>query len=125
MSETTLAAPLSGDEVIEAIVDKVRRMLQDDCYLSPMMAYESFNAKIELKVQALDVGRVVVVEQATEVKSENVIDEDAALTQAESYIFDRPPNEVRQEAGLGIPTLVEDAEGRKEIKGVKYAKKVI
>jgi hypothetical protein len=39
------------------------------------------------------------------------------------YQPERPPNEVRQAAGLPIPTLTETPSGRKEVRAVKYARK--
>jgi hypothetical protein len=38
-------------------------------------------------------------------------------------MVERPPNAVRQEHGLPIPTLVDDGQGRKEVKGIRYQRK--
>lgn len=126
MSETTLDTPLSGEEVIQAILDRVARMLRDDCYLSPMAAYESFEADIQVSVKMLDIGRAPEVHIQAKVKSEKPVDpndEDFALNAAEAHLAAQPPNQVRLAAGLPIPTLVEDSQGQKEIKPVRYARK--
>ena len=126
MSETTIAAPLSGTEVIEAICAKVRNALRQDCFLSPMAAYESFEATVTLKVKMLDCGRIPEVHQTVTVQSEapvNESDENFALEQAEIQMQAMPPNQVRRETDQAIPTLVDTGIGKPEIKHVKYAKK--
>ena len=128
MSETTLAQPLSGEEVIKSVCHEVARMLRQDCFLSPNMAYESFNAKIHIEIKALDCGRIPEITREIVLSSDKTIDpndENAALEIADSMLYDRPPNEVRQESDQPIPTLVETPDGRREIKPVKYGKKII
>ena len=123
MSEITIVMPLSGEEVVDAICDAIRKSLHQDCYLNRVSAYESFAAKVKIEVRAKDSGRVAEVVKEVAVKSEEPVDEDQALVEADFALYDRPPNEVRQEAGLGIPTLVTDAEGKQDIKKVRYARK--
>jgi len=126
MSEETVADPLSGEEVIQAILDRVTRMLRDDCYLSPMAAYESFEADIRVDVKMLDIGRTPEVRIRTHVQSDKAIDtndENFALNAAEAHMAAMPPNQVRLEAGLPIPTLVEDSQGRRDVRPVRYARK--
>lgn len=126
MSEETVAEPLSGEEVIQAILDRVGRMLRDDCYLSPMAAYESFEADIQVSVKMLDIGRTPEVHIRAKVQSEKPVDEtdeDFALNAAEAHMAAMPPNQVRLEAGLPIPTLVEDTQGKRDIRPVRYARK--
>src|SRR6266850_1276926 len=128
MSEETVADPLSGEEVIQAIIDRVTRMLRDDCYLSPMAAYESFEVDIQVSVKMLDIGRTPEVKIRAKVQSEKPVDEtdeDFALNAAEAHMAAMPPNQVRLEAGLPIPTLVEDTQGKRDIRPVRYARKSI
>lgn len=124
MSEITIAEPLSGAEVIDSILEKVRETLMRDCYLNPASAYESYSADIHVAVRLKDCGREPVVVSEVHVESETPVDEDAALTESDAQLYDAPPNEVRQDAGLPIPTLVEDSQGRKEVKRVRYGRKV-
>ena len=128
MSEITIAQPLSGEEVIEAILVKVRKMLRDDCFLSPNSAYESFEADIAVKVKMLDIGRMPEVAIQAHVASDTPVNEngeDFALNAAEAHLSTTPPNQVRVESGQAIPTLVETAEGKKDIRPVKYANRTI
>lgn len=123
MPELTLAQPLSGTEVIEAVCDKIRTMLRQDCFLSPNLAYETFSANIKVSIKATDCGRTVEVDQVVAVGSDKEPDDDAALMESEANLYNRPPNEVRLESGLPIPTLVEDSSGQQQVKHVKYSKK--
>lgn len=126
MSELTLAQPLSGEEIITALVEKLRDKLRSDCYLSGTTAYESFEADIKVSVRMVDCGRIPEVAVEVHEKSENPIDEtneNFALEQMDIHLSSAPPNEVRQEAGLPIPTLVEGADGKRDIKNVKYQRK--
>lgn len=128
MSELTLAQPLSGEEIITSLVEKIREKLRSDCYLSGTTAYESFEADISIKVRMVDCGRIPEVAVQVHEKSENLInenDENFALEQMDIHLTAAPPNQVRQEAGLPIPTLVEGADGKRDIKAVKYARKVL
>lgn len=123
MSETTIAEPLSGEEVVDAICDRVRETLRRDCYLNPASGYEAFSADIQIRVKLKDCGRLPEVAADVHVESEEAVGEDAALLEAEAHLYEAPPNQVRQEAGLAIPTLVEDSQGKREVKRVTYARK--
>lgn len=127
MSEVTVPQTLSGEEVIHVICQKVAGMLKQDCYLSPMMAYESFSGKIHIEIRAKDNGIINEVDQTVPVESDPPLidDEGTNLEMADAILYDRPPNDVRQDAELPIPTLVETQDGRKEIRPVKYGKKIV
>lgn len=125
MSEVTVAQPLSGIEVIDAVLAKLRSLMIQDCYLSPNSAYESFTADVTVKIRALDIGRIA--ESSFKAHEESVTqptadDEDYALREAEIHLAAMPPNQVRQETGQPIPTLVDVGDGKKEIRPVRYAK---
>lgn len=125
MSEQTLALPLSGEEVIEAVVEKVRGLLRQDCFLSPVTAYEAVSGEIRVKLKMRDVGRIPEVEVVVPVRVGSVDPDNAAIDAVEAtlYIEEQSPNQVRVEAGIDVPALVESEGGKKEIKGIKYAKK--
>lgn len=124
MAERVLANPLSGSEIIEAIVDKIRQRLQKDCYLSPNLAYDYFTADVRISLTAHDVGRAAIVEVEQQV-TEGPRPEDAALdaADAEFHINAEAPNVVRVESGQPVPVLTKDSDGHPEIKGVRYSKK--
>jgi hypothetical protein len=125
MSEITIAQPLSGEEVVEAILDRIRVSLYKDCYLNRVSAYESFTADIHIALKAKDCGRIAEVVQDVAVASENPVDEDAALVEADLRLYDQPPNEVRQETGQGIPTLITEHDGQQVIKKIKYSRRPV
>ena len=126
MSEITIAQPLSGTEVVNRILEKVRTMLKQDCFLNEYAAYESFEADINIVWKCHDVGRIAAGTTAVVERSENPIDENNenfALEMAEDSLGVMPPNQVRQDSGQPIPTLVESGDGRREVKHVRYARK--
>jgi hypothetical protein len=124
MPEETLAQPLSGEEVVDRILGRIREMLLKDCYLNPVAAYESFAASIQVEVKLNDCGRQPEVRIQAKVESDTpfVENENSAIEQAEAELYPAPPNQVRMDAGLPIPTLVETPEGRKEIKNIRYSR---
>lgn len=124
MSETTVVEPLSGEEIMTTVQEAVKRALIRDCHMNPVFAYQGASIDVYIKARLNDCGRVVEIEENVHVDAPQPADEDALLLEAEEHLYDStPPNQVRQEAGLPIPTLVEDSEGRKEVKRVKYARK--
>jgi len=122
MSEETLAQPLSGEEIIEAVAWRLREILQKQCHLNPALAYESFSADIHVVLRVKDLGREVPVEAKFRASSESQPDEDALLTEADEQMYDLPPNQVRMDTDQPIPVLTRDAEGKKEIKHIRFEK---
>ena len=122
--ERVLANPLSGLEIVEAIVDKMRQRLLKDCHLSPNLAYDFFLADVIFSIQAHDIGRQVDV-VAEEVITEASCPEDASLeaADAEFHIDAEAPNVVRVESGQPVPVLTKDSDGQPSIKGVRYSRK--
>lgn len=124
MAERVLNDPLSGEEIIQAICDRVSDSLRKDCYLSPNMAYDYFTAVVKIEVRAHDVGRDVEIKTA-DVVTAGVENEDMHLeaSDADFVIEAAPPNEVRVESGQPVPVLTKDAEGEPTIKKIKYGRK--
>jgi hypothetical protein len=120
MSEATIAVPLSGEEVVESIIERVRTMLYNDCHLNPALAYQAFEAEIHIRLKLCDAQSSGETTEFADKMSGG----DRKILEAEAFsrMEQRPPNAVRQEASLGIPTLVEDSQGRKEVRHVKYPK---
>lgn len=125
--ETTLALPLSGEEIIESVLDRIRRVLMRDCYLNPNNGYESFAGSISIKLKMRDMGRMPEVATEIQVKLGEEFPEggDQFSVEAEGSeeIPEMPPNEVRVESEQGVPTLVDEGDGKRVIKRVKYARK--
>jgi hypothetical protein len=125
MAERVLANPLSGSEVMEAVLDKIRTKLQSDCYLSPNVAYDYFTCNVKLSLRAHDVGRTAEVEVDETITAGESNPEHAALeaADAEFQIEAAPPNEVRVETGQPVPVLTRDSDGKPEVKHIKYSRK--
>jgi hypothetical protein len=123
MGEETLAQPLSGEEIILAILKKIGDSLEKDCFLSPMMAYEGFEADIHITVRAKDLGREVEVKRDVAIAGgEPVDDDDVFLRETEIALSEAPPNQVRLDADLPIPTLVETSDGKRTIRDIFHKK---
>ena len=125
MPERVLANPLSGSEVMEAVIDKIRRKLQSDCFLSPNTSYDYFTCDVKLNLRAHDVGRTAEVNVEQTVTQGEPNPEYAALeaAEAEFQIEAAPPNEVRVDTGQPVPVLTKDAEGKPDVKHIKYSRK--
>lgn len=125
-NEVSVAEPLSGTEIVEAIVNKVREQLRRDCYLSPNSAYEYFFGEIKISIRAIDVGREADVDKTVSVELGKVPEDpkDPRIEEDHSQqdIDRAPPNVVRRESGQSVPVQTEDGAGRPEIKRVKYAR---
>jgi hypothetical protein len=57
-TEKVIAAPLSGDEIRKAILDRIDTRLQKDGYLNPALAYLFYEMEGNLKVRCHDVGGI-------------------------------------------------------------------
>lgn len=125
-NEVAVPEPLSGTEVIEAIVEKVRRMLARDCFLSPVAAYEHFSGKIHIEITAIDCGREAKVETEVAVNLGRSLEESqegAYDVESEEVIEPEAPNVVRRETGQSVPVVTTDSGGKSEVKRVKYQRK--
>jgi hypothetical protein len=126
MAEIAIPEPLSGQEIIEALIFRIRQQLIQDCYLNPSVAYESFSGEITIKIRAIDCGRSAVVEKTIVAESGvpfNPEAEGALELTTVQEIPTEPPNVVRRESGQGVPVMTEDSGGRKEVRRVHYARK--
>lgn len=122
--EKTLSLPLSGEEVRGIIKDKLDKHLAKDCYLTPNSAYSHFEATITVHIRLTDVGEVREVKASIAAEEGEAPEEGEEGFEGEFTIEPDAPNTLRQESGLGIPTLSTDTDGRKVIKTVKYARNI-
>lgn len=122
LAERTLAKPLSGTEVIEAIVTSIRRQLSKDCYLAPHMAYGSYSFQADLQIQ-FQASRITGT-QTHVTGGEGELDPEKTES-ANISISDepKPPNEVRVDSGQPVPTLTKTPAGRVEERAVKYERR--
>jgi hypothetical protein len=122
-NEVSVPEPLSGTEVIEAIVYKVREQLRRDCFLSPNSAYEYFSGRIRIEIQAIDCGRQADVQTEVNVSlgplpgdNSDPVEE----TSSDEDIPADPPNVVRRETQQSVPVVTTDSSGKAEVKRVNY-----
>lgn len=121
MPEKVLNLPLSGREIREAILDRLSQRLQKDGYLNENLAYDYYSAKVTIEVHAHDCGRdadVVVTEQISQGE-----DPGAEGVEGEFTVDPQPPNSERVETGQPVPVLSRSADGKPEVKGIKYGRK--
>jgi hypothetical protein len=125
MSERVLADPLSGEEILTAVAEKIKSRLRRDCYLTPNMAYQSFRCKIKIELVAVDCGeeRPVNVEESVSLNPDDAALDQADKELAEFEIEPAPPNDVRVETEQPVPILTKDVDGRPTVRHAKYGKK--
>lgn len=121
MSEITMPEALSGEEIINAVLFKLRKKLENDCFLNPCSAYESFDGQVVIHLRMHDLGRTPEVSAEVLLKLGKEVGLDMAAIEADMTFEQEPPNIVRQDTEQGVPTLVETGDGKKDIKHVRYA----
>lgn len=123
-NEVAVPEPLSGTEIVEAIVFKVREMLRRDCFLSPNSAYEYFSGQIHIEVTAVDCGRPAEIKADIDVTKGTTDPDNPELYTAESTekISPGAPNIVRRETEQSVPVVTNDGAGKQEQRRVKYAR---
>jgi hypothetical protein len=121
-SEVSIAKPLSGPECLESCLHALRMALSRDDRFMNHVAYTGFTATIDFKFRPSmsfvpDVERTVIVEEGdqTELEKEPTVEARVELTQ-------RPPNQVREEAGMKQPVLVTDGQGNSREEWKRVAK---
>ncbi|HKM83871.1 MAG TPA: hypothetical protein VJY15_23310 [Candidatus Acidoferrum sp.] len=121
-NERTIAKPLSGGEVMEAIIFKIRDALKRDCYLAPHIAYDSYSFQAEIRVQFQKTNTSIKETTVhTRGKAGDVSDQPMESADVKTSDEPKPPNELREETGQGIPTIITKPQGGVEEKKVKYA----
>lgn len=118
MTEVSIAKPISGPEALEACLDSIRKALSKDDRFGGHMAYSGFRAEVTFKFYP-QLSFVPPVEREITLEKGKVNDLAEAPTVDEKIELPvRPPNQVREEAGLAQPVLVTDGQGRSTEKWV-------
>lgn len=123
MAEQTLNNPLSGFEVIEAIIDKLRITLRTSGNFRENDSFDWFTAKVSLEIDRHDTGVTMQSDHIVKLSEGTMPSGDKEHAEADFYIEAAPPNEVRVATGQPVPTLTKDAQGKTVQKGVRYARK--
>lgn len=127
MTEITVAFPLSGEEIKDLARQQFESGLESDCYINSNLAYEACELEVYWKLRLIDNNENPVIEREFKIAGgspearERL--QEAPFHEARLEIGQQPPNAVRQAAGMPIPTLTENADGKREVKPVKYAKR--
>jgi hypothetical protein len=127
IQEVVLNKPLSGQEVRDIILSKLKRALDGDTRLADYVAFPAFRYRLDLAI--LLAGAVHDDVQLTQEsgKGPEFTDDGqgvGAVTLHQGQ-HEMPPNEARVEADLGVPVLGHDEKGRPVEKTVKYGKEQI
>jgi hypothetical protein len=122
-TEVSIAKQLSGTECLEACLEELRKVLSLDGRFHSHKAYQGFRAEIHFKFTPASgfvpgIDRELLIENGdlTDIEDSPTVDEKAVLPM-------RPPNQVREEAGMPTPVLVTDGQGRSTEKWVKKGDK--
>lgn len=120
--EKTLAKPLAGSEIIEAIVSKIRSQLSRDCFLAPHIAYGSFAFQADIRIQFQNT-QTAIKETRVPVNGTGGDVNESEMKAADVHVEaePQPPNQVRVETGQGVPALVAKPTGGVQEKKIKYA----
>lgn len=124
MPEEVVVRPLSGEEVQEAVLYKIRESMAKTCNLRPDDAYTSFRAEIEIHLTLSDYGREVsdnhkvIAQEVTDAVPPYV--GDTRNYEVEITMEPAPPNQVRIETEQKVPVEVTE-DGKKVTKLVRYA----
>ena len=121
-SEKSIPLALSGEEIQEAVLYKVRECMGKSCHLASGNAYTSVRFEVTVKMTMFDYGREVRNNEIVTGEIDSGIpQEGAALAVEETLAVEpMPPNQLRQETDQAVPvqTVVD---GKKKIRHLKYA----
>lgn len=124
-NERTLNLPLSGNEVIEIILQRIETRLRRDCFLHEAATYNGFSYDLALNIKFKDMmlGKETLVwDKHDEPKLDDVgpldiekwnIVSNTDVMSKEKFDSGDSPNGTRMEHGLDIPVQVQ--EGRRTV----------
>lgn len=126
--ENVVNAPLSGEEIQQVIVNKVREALKRNQRLLPYLAFASFSFKAEIVILLGGVQNSELVQPVIHSISGSqgaTVDPDAEGSDVVTEHVEQqeaPPNQVRIDNDLPVTVLAKDHMGRQIEKKVKYGK---
>lgn len=123
MAEKVLNNPLTGEEIVLALADRIAQSLRRDCFLNPHTAYEFYEAKIHIEVKMNDAGLSEREVKQTILATEGVEPEDGVDgVVGDLIVVPKPPNEERVTTGQPVPVLTRDEYGKTVTKHIQYAR---
>lgn len=126
MDETTIPKALSGPEIIEAVVYKMRENLSKNCLLAPHCAYAAFGFDATVKINFVNPTSSIKEAQGFAIGSGGEVPADEVEQLSETVKMHEdaePPNKVRRDTGQGIPAMVKTPQGGTTETKLKYQKK--
>jgi hypothetical protein len=123
---------LSGEEIINDVLDQVAEKLRGDCNLREMDAYTGGydgSVKVHLNLRGLDTAEVKVDVHVSAPASEDFpVDGESPIINTEvdadvEIALEPHLNVVRERSGQDVPTLGKNEEGAVVVKKRHYAKK--
>lgn len=123
---------LTGEEIINDLLDQVAEKLRGDCNLREMDAYTGGydgSVKVHLNLRGLDTAVVKIDVPVSAPASEDFpTDDDSPIVDTEidadvEIALEPRLNVVRERSGQDVPTLGKDEEGAVVVKKRHYAKK--
>lgn len=122
MPEEMVVRPLTGAEVQEAVLHKIRESMAKTCNLRPDDAYTSFRAEIEIHLTLSDYGREVPDNHKVIAQEDTGLPGPVPASEYETTVTmdPMPPNQVRIESDQKVPVEVTE-DGKKVLKHVRYA----
>lgn len=112
-SEKVLNLPLSGDEIIEIMLQRIEARLRSDCFLSSANTYNGFSYELDCKIKFKDMmlGRETLVWDRH--AAGETLEKEQPVIVAEKFDSGDSPNAARQDADLEIP--VQTQEGKRTV----------
>lgn len=121
-SEKSIPLALTGEEIQEGVLAKVRECMQTNCHLGMGNAYTAARFEITVKMTLFDYGREVKNNVATagEIDSGIPAGNEPMVIEGGVTMEAMPPNQFRQETDQPVPvqTVVD---GQKKIRHLKYS----
>ena len=124
-SEKSIPLPLTGEEIQEAVVFKLRECMQKNCHLSLGNAYTSAKIDIKISMTLFDYGREVRNNEIAQVHLDSELPNESAAQEVTGELITdpMPPNLLRQEVDLPVPveSVIDGKKVTKHLKHLKYA----
>lgn len=127
-TDRVLTLPLTSDEIIQIILQRIEKRLRSDCFLHPASTYNGFTLSFEGKIKFNDMmlGRETMVwdnhvepkqelspEDQEIVGAQDIPEADKSVSIAESYSSGDSPNRARVDHDLPLP--IETTEGKRKV----------
>lgn len=122
MGEEVVVRPLTGEEVQEAVIHKIRQSMARSCNLLGTNGYTSFRCRVTISLSLSDYGREVLDNHQVDVAESTGIEPEGPLRQEEAEVImePKPPNQVLIESDQKVD-LQTTEDGKRVIRQVRYS----